>query len=148
MNETVQSPFAMFGTDKDLEKTGIDIDYGPFIVTVARAGGANTAFNNYLKQAMKPYRRQVENDMMSDEVAKKVMAEAYAATVILNWRTRKSASEVVAGVQQADGTIKPFSKEVVAETLLALPDLFSDLQEQAQKITNFRKADLVGDAKN
>jgi len=66
------------------------------------------------------------------------MAEVYAETVLLGWT----------GVADENGTPLPFTKENCVKLLTDLPDLFRDIQEQAQRVANFRAADLEADAKN
>lgn len=131
--------YQTFKTNDEMEKQGIDLAYGPeCTIKIARAGGSNQRFGKLLGDKLKPYRRQIDNGTMDDAVATRIMAEVYAETVILGWT----------GVTDEAGNHLPFNKENCVKLFIDLPDLFRDVQEQAQRVANFRAADLEADAKN
>ena len=133
------SIYRMFKTDEQHEKNGIVLDYGQGgQIRIARAGGGNARYGKLLGDRMKPYRRQIENGTLDNQVAEKIMAEVYADAVVLGWEN----------VTGADGQPLPFSREACVQLLLDLPELFRDIQEQATKVANFRAAELEEDAKN
>lgn len=129
-----------FKTDADLEAgAGVDLDYGEAgTITIHRAGGDNKKFSKVLAAKMKPYRRQLQNGTMDDEVAERLMAEVYAEAVIIGWE----------GVKDEKGKTLPYSKENVVKLLTDLPELFKDIQDQASTIANFRKEEIEAEAKN
>lgn len=128
------SLYNTFETDKSLERDGIVLDYGfnsknePIQIRIARAGGANAKFAKVLEQKMKPYKRAIANDTMDNKVAEKLLVEAYADSVILDWT----------GVEDREGTALDFNRENVVKVLTDLPDLFMDIQSQSQKSALFR----------
>lgn len=146
--------YQMFATDKAVEKEGILINYGDVRFRIARAGGGNQKFQSVFKELSKPYRRQIDQDQLSDEVSEKIMAEVYARTVILGWDSKD-------GVE-ADGTDKwkptipskdgseqlEFNVKNVMRVLIDLPELFTDIKVMAQKASNFRKEEVAEDAGN
>lgn len=132
------SPFSLFGTDHKMEKEGIIVDYGAFKFRIARAGGANSDYLRVLRAKYRPYRHRFQTDTISEEVTKKILAEVYAEAVILGW----------SGVCDEDGKEIEFTKENCVELLLALPDLFEDLQAQATDYKLFRQKELETEAKN
>lgn len=135
----MSSLYDVFETNKDIEKTGIILDYGSAgKIKIARAGGSNVNFAKVLEQKMRPYRRQFETGAMADSVANKLLIETFAETVILGWE----------GVVGRDGNPLPFSRENVIQVLNDLPDLFVDLREQAMKVANFRADVVEADAGN
>lgn len=138
------SLYKTFTTDKDLEKEGILLQYGfnskklPITIRVARAGGANTAYTKSLERRTKPFRRQIQTETMDDKQAKELMMDVYLDSVILGWEN----------MEDAKLNDLPFSRENALKLFTDLPDLFTDVQEQAQKSALYRKEILDADSKN
>lgn len=126
MNKT--SPYAMFASDKALEAKGIWLDFGAFKIRVARAGGSNQKFRIALEQKLRPYQLQMKTGTMDNEQALRLLAEAYAETVVLGWE----------GVTDSEGKAMAFTQENVVKLFTDLPELFNEVQEQAGKLANFR----------
>jgi hypothetical protein len=132
------SPYTLFATDNRLEQDGILLDYGSFRLRIARAGGANRRFAQVLEAKLKPHRRQIQTETLADEVAHRLIVEAYAEAVLLGWE----------GVVDAGGQPMPFTRDNAVRLLTDLPDLFRDLQEQATKAALFRRQAEEADEKN
>jgi hypothetical protein len=136
--------FALFGTDQNLEKTGVNIDYSidangdPIRFVIARAGGANMRFASVLEAKTKPYKRQIQNGMIDPEIAEKIMREVYAETVVLGWEN----------VSDSDGVVIPFSKENCIKLFEMLPDLYRDIKDLSGQIATFRTEEREADLKN
>jgi len=136
----MKSFYDAFGTDENLEKgEGVDLDYGDCgIITIHRAGGSNKKFGSVFAAKLRPYERQMQMGTLEDGIAERLLAEAYAEAVIVGWR----------GVKNDQGKALAFEKKNVVKLLLDLPELFRDIQEQAQKAANFRRAGIEDAAKN
>lgn len=141
------SMYGQFQTDTSLESQGIVIDYGTFRITIARAGGANKRFAKTLETKTKPFKRAIQTETMDNERGLEILRETYAEAVVLNWETKKD-NVFVQGIEAQDGGILPFNKENVVFTFQSLPDLFTDIQQQAEKSALFRKFLQEQDAKN
>lgn len=147
-------PYKMFGTDADLEKNGIKLDYGTFFIIIGRAGGANKKFSNLLAAKMKPHRRAIQTDTLDDKVAEKLVLEAYSEGVIFGWGyyefgENDAIKTVHTGLfPSEDGGTLEFNRENVIKVMTALPDLFRDVKEQAEKVSLFRKEVVEADAGN
>lgn len=147
------NPFAMFETDPNLERNGIDIDYGAFYITVARAGGANDRFRDVLRAKLAPYRRALETETMDDDLADKLAREAFAETVVTGWgridKDDDNKEVRTPGVMPwKDGEDRPFNADAVKELFELLPDFAKDVMGQAQRTALFRKALAEIDGKN
>lgn len=146
--------YDQFKTDGNLETSGIVIDYGDFRVTIARAGGANKRFEKTLEQKTKAYKRAIATETLSNDKSKAILREVYAEAVVLKWEVRKPAKKDGEqdtwdlGIEGPSGDVLPYSTDNVIATFKALPDLFSDLMEQAQKVSLFRAAVLEAEAGN
>lgn len=138
------SLYTQFETDREIEKTGIVLDYGfnskkqPIQIRIARAGGANERYSKLLELRTKPYRRQIQNETLENAVAEKITKEVYAQTVVLGWT----------GVEDRDGNEMPFTQENCVKIFTDLPDLWSDVQSQSTRASLFRAEILEADAKN
>ena len=130
------SMYKNFKTDPDLERKGIVIDYGDFRVTTARAGGANKKFAKLLAARTKPHARAIQTDTMDPELALELLRRVYAEAIVLNWETKVN-GEFKVGIEPEDGSEKllPFNSDNVELTLTNLPDIFTDLQDQASKMS-------------
>jgi hypothetical protein len=129
-----------FSTDRELETgQGIDLDYGDCgRITIHRAGGANKKFASVFAAKLRPYERQMQMGTLDDGTAERLLAETYAEAVVVGWK----------GVKDAKGKSLEFDKKACVALLLDLPELFKDIQEQAGRAANFRRAGIEAAAKN
>lgn len=141
------SMYDQFKTDDNLEAKGVDLDYGDFIVTIARAGGGNRRFAKAMEAKAKPFRRLISTDTITAEQSSKILHEVYASAVVLNWRTKVD-GELKVGIEGPEGDLLPFNADNVVATFKNLPDLFADIQTQANRIALFRKAEVEADSGN
>ncbi len=132
------SMYGLFKTEPFLETEGVIIDYGAFRITIARAGGMNKRFSKALETKTKPFRRALETGTLDNERGLDLLREVYAESVILNWETQQNGKFVI-GIESPDGDLLPYTKENVVLTFRNLPDLFADIQDQANKIAVFRQ---------
>jgi hypothetical protein len=139
--------YNQFATDKALEKTGVWLDYGDFRVLVARAGGSNTKYEKTLERESRPHRRGIATGTISLKILRAVLISVYAKAVVLDWNVKVD-GEWRQGIHQPDGSIGDFSEQAVIEAFTALPDLFADVQSQAEQVSIFKPESLEEDAKN
>lgn len=138
------SLYKKFETDRSLEKTGITLDYGPnskgntVEIRIARAGGANDQYLKRLEAKAKPHRRAIQHETVEREQLNQIVREVYAETVVLGWTN----------VEDRDGNEMAFTRENVLKLFTDLPDLYTDIQEQAQSAALFRISVREADAKN
>lgn len=144
------SMYGAFKTDDSLETKGVVIDYGQFRVTIARAGGANKRFATLLAAKTQPYRRAIQTETLPDEVADRIQAELYAEAIVLNWEVKQEDGSYRKGIASPanEAELLKFSTKTVADTLLALPELFIDIKQQAARVALFREAVDEGDSGN
>lgn len=138
------SLYKQFKTDKNVEKEGIVLNYGKnskgedIEIRIARAGGANVQYAKLLEAKTKPYRRQIQNETLDNEVAEKITKEVYAKAVVMGW----------IGVEDENSKPLEFSSENCIKLFDDLPDLWMDIQQQSTKAALFRADILEQDAKN
>lgn len=132
------SLWEQFEMDPVVEVEGIIVDYGTEKFRIARAGGANKKFLKAIQQTNRKYRKQLEHDLMEDELAEQIMREVYAKTIVLGWE----------GVTDRDGEPMEFSLENCIKLFVALPELYNDLREMATKADLFRLHIQEGESGN
>lgn len=128
------NPYDMFEAKKD----HAILDYGDFQITIKRAGSSNAEYTKLLAALLKPHRYKIQNGVADPKVIREVMAEVYAKTVIVGWEN----------VTDRAGKKIAFNVENCKKLLIDLEALFDDIQEQAEKLSNFRKEQNEEDAKN
>lgn len=138
------SLYTQFQTDPTLEKEGILLEYGetaqgkPICIRIARAGGANKAFEKRMEIATKPIRRQLQNETAENAQLLKLLRKVYAETVVLGWEN----------VEDRNGKPIEFTVENCIQLFVDLPDLFVDIQEQSRRAALFKLQVQEDDAKN
>lgn len=136
--------YSQFETNANVEKEGIILQYGKtdagksIEIRIARSGGANTRYAKLLEAATKPYRRQLQNETMDNDVAEAITQKVYAQAIVLGWEN----------VEDRDGKPIPFSVDNCIKLFKDLPELWSDIQVQAGRASLFRQEILDNDAKN
>ena len=138
------SLYKQFATDKNVERDGVVLSYGKnsknkdINIRIARAGGANIRYTKLLEAAIKPYRRQLQNETMDNGVAEDITMRVYAQSVVGGWE----------GVEDENGNDMEFTVENCMKLFKDLPDLWADIQSQATRAALFRQDILEADAKN
>ena len=118
------SLYKQFATDKNVERDGVVLSYGKnsknkdINIRIARAGGANIRYTKLLEAAIKPYRRQLQNETMDNGVAEDITMRVYAQSVVLGWE----------GVEDENGNDMDFTVENCMKLFKDLPDLWADIQ--------------------
>lgn len=143
--------YELFDRDTEIERQGIEVDYGNARFLIARAGGTNVKFRKVFEAKSKPYRRQIQANMLADEVATRILAETYAEAVILrvDAKPREGDEDYYDDVTEdgwVPGHIPTRSGELVEDNeknrvklLIELEELFLDLQNMASTAANFRR---------
>lgn len=147
------SMFDQFETDSVLESDGIWIDYGDFRVQIGRAGGANKKYLSYAEAKTKPFRRAIQAGTMPEDRSRALLYDIYARTVIFNWQVadgedKDGNTKWKNGIHKKGGGILEVTPENIMLTFKVLPAIFVDLQQAAEGISLFRKAEMEADAKN
>lgn len=137
------SMYENFRTDTDSEKNGIVIDYGDFRVTIARAGGANKKYQRTLELLTRPYQRAINTGSLDEDIAREILYKTYARTIIRDWEVPDGTDENGTlkwkqGIEGPNGDLLPVNEDNVVLTFKQLPDLFNDLQSQAQSAALFK----------
>lgn len=133
------SLYRQFKTDESVEQGGVEIDYGEGVkIRVARAGGANKRYVKSLEVMHRKYRKQIQLEILSNDLANQLLIKAYAESVVIGWE----------GVTDEAGEPMPFTVENCVKLFTDLPDLFDDVKSVAGAAAAFREELDRGDAGN
>ena len=138
------SLYRQYAMDTNVEKDGVLLNLGTtddgkmITMRIARAGGANQKFNKTVEAVLKPYRRQIQTDTIDRKLLEKLIHEVFAKAVVLGWEN----------VQDADGNDLDFTYENVMKIFSDLPEVFTEVQEAANKSSLFRAMVREADAGN
>ena len=141
--KALKGPEALFKTSSKLEQEGIWLDYGDFRIKITRAGATNKRFKKFLDDKMKPHRRAMANDTLSDDLAEKLTREVWAEAIVLGWD-----SPLGENVMPYKGAAFQFSVDNCKTLFQDLPDLYIDVREQSLKLGLFLDGDAELDAGN
>lgn len=138
------SIFTQFGTTKDIEVSGIWVEFNPnddgsipgFLI--ARAGGSNTLYERTLSRKTKPFQVAIRNGTLGLDQAKKINIDVFIEAVLRDWRN----------VYNRYGSPIPFSAHNARELFNELPDLYSALLDMATNVSTFQHEDKEDTVKN
>jgi hypothetical protein len=134
----MSNPYELFSTDAKKETSGVQVDYGSFQVTIARAGANNAKYRKVLEAKTRPIRRSLAAGKADPKQVIAIMREVFAESIVLGWT----------GVTDKAGKKLPFTKDNCIKLFKDLPEFFADIQEQASSIDLFREDDIEADAGN
>lgn len=135
MSQSRNPLFSTFKTDQRLEREGVWIEYGPnskgqpMRILIARAGGANEEYTKGLEVATRPYRKAIQARALAKATQDKLYLDVFVGTVVKGWEN----------MENQDCEPLDYTPENVTWLFGALPDLYEDLQEQANRIAIFRE---------
>src|SRR6188768_1192261 len=81
-----------FKTDRNAEVEGVVIEVGvndhnqePIWIRIARMSASNKRYTKELNRVTKPHQSAIQNDAMDNELARKMLQEVFADTILLEW---------------------------------------------------------------
>ncbi len=132
----------LYETDMNKEVEGFWYSVNKKVsVKLARAGGSNLAFTKAMEEKTREHRKRggaLEGDRMDIELATDIMKQAFAETIILDWK----------GFTNKKGKTVSYTAKVAYDTMVALPDLFNELRDAAGEAANYRSEDIQDDVGN
>lgn len=120
-----------FQTNKAAEEDGIwvDVDGNGTKVKVARIN--NARYKKYFQKITKPYKRQIRNGTLAEELAEKLLVDALANTILLDWKGFTKAGEDF-----------PYSVDNARVFLQESADFRDFVSDAANEMENFRAEEL------
>lgn len=141
-----------FKTDKTAEVEGVWMDVAvndhngkPVRIKLARMSQTNKRYTKALNTATRPHQSAIQNDALDNDLAKKMLQEVFAETVLLDWENLPKSD--LTG-DDADTELLPFSKDNAMALFTEMPDLYDDWESRANKASAFRETEQEKGAKN
>lgn len=144
-----------FHTDAVAEVEGVTVpvainEYNGKEITIrlSRMGSRNKRYTKELNRVTKPHESAIQNGAMDNDLARGMLQEVFADTILLGWDNLPTsdltghdtdwAAEQEGRV--ADSDPLPFTRENALALFAAMPDLYDDWEQRAQKAAAFREA--------
>jgi hypothetical protein len=147
-----KSIYEMFATDKNLEKTGVWLAFGPDgkygRFHIARAGGANTRYAKALEAKTRPIRKSIETGTLDNDEGEAMMLDLYVETVILGWENVRARPTAEQQLNNEPGDLIPYSRAAAKKLMQEVPDLMVEIRGYATNFTNFRGKQIEEDSGN
>lgn len=140
-----KNPYAIFATDSRAEVTGVWINYGEFRVLIARAGGANEAYNLALDRKARAMRR---TGITSAKRLEAISLELLAEHCVKDWQVKNLSGNFMPGITMPDGENDVFNIANVKIVFEAYPDLARSLLAEASSIELFQEEQLEEESGN
>jgi hypothetical protein len=153
MEEGKRNPYAKYHVDPVIKKAGIIFEDEDNRITVTYAGNENERYTRLLKLKLKPHESRIRSDSFPDKEFQKILAEVYAATVVLNWQVNvgKDEDENIIwqdGIFDAEGTILQMNEFSIVQAFSLGERLFEDVIKVASNFNLFRQRQLEDEGKN
>lgn len=141
-----------FKTDRDAEVQGVWIEVGindhnqePIKIHLSRMSAANKRYTKELNRVTKPHQSAIQNDALDNDLAKKMLQEVFADTVLLGWENLPKSE--LTGVE-TDTELLEFNRDNALALFRELPDMYDDWEARANKAAAFREVEQKESAKN
>lgn len=138
------SLFKQYKTDSAKEATGARIvkghndDGSEIVFLIARTGKGNTAYKLASERAFKGKRDAIKKGTLSNDEAETILLDLFCGHILKGWEN----------VTDEQGAGIPFSAENAKKLMLELPDLYEELTQESNDISNFLDSNREADAKN
>lgn len=141
-----------FKTDKTAEVEGIWIDVAvndhngnPIRIKLSRMSSSNKRYTKQLNAVTKPHQAAIQNDAMDNDLARKMLQEVFADTILLGWENLPK-SELTG--DDKDTEELEFNRDNAIALFTEMPDLYDDWEARANKAAAFREIEREEVAKN
>ena len=143
---SLQSLYSKFITDKGSEVQGADLDLGPCVITCARMGGSNEAYEKDFMETFEPYNQVMDLGEMPEEKARELNYGVFARTIVKRWRYRnpENPAELLEGI----GPDTPLTVENVIEMFKLSHDMYVRVRGFAMTMDNFLLSKRAAASKN
>lgn len=141
-----------FKTDQSAEVEGVWVDVGindhngkTQRIKIRRMSASNKHYTKELNRVTKPHQSAIQNDAMDNNLARKMLQEVFADTIIIDWEEIPQSE--LTGVETDTDPLE-FNRDNVLALFKELPDCYDDWETRANKAAAFREAERVVAAKN
>lgn len=141
-----------FKTDKIAESEGVWLEVAvndhngkPIRIKISRMSTSNKRYTKELNKVTKPHQSAIQNDAFDNDLARKMLQEVFADTVLLDWDNLPK-SELTG--DDNDKEPLEFNRDNALALFNEMPDLYDDWEGRANKSAAFREAEVETATKN
>jgi hypothetical protein len=159
MEETTakrRNPYDKYHIDEAIKKAGIWFEDEDIRVRVTYAGKENSRYDKMHKMKLKPFDTQIKAENFSDDRYYPILAEVYAATVVLEFQVKlfkddndnDTEGTWVPGCYNKDGEIVDANEANITQAFVLGNRMFQDVIKVATNFNLYRQGQKEEDAKN
>lgn len=139
--------YAQFTTDSDLERRGVAVNYGRFVVDVARSGGSNQDFHRQHELIFKDVLTALQLGELPEEDARERIYTVFARSVVRRWRFYESTTSedgtptrvLVDGLGRGkDGKVVPLTEQNLKALFTKSHDLYVRIRKDSESLELFQ----------
>jgi hypothetical protein len=142
------SLFKQFATNRQAEVEGIEVTFGGAnedgsmpTFRIARMHRNNKRYQKMVEQETKPHIFAIRNDTLDPAIDEAITMRVFIATILLGWKDL-----IVPEVFDTHERVE-YTPENAEKLFKALPELYTSLRENAQKMSLFRESEIAADSK-
>ena len=138
------SIYKQFKTSKLAEIEGIEIKFpknedGSIpIFLISRMSRTNQRYLKTMEAKTRPYRDEIDNKTISEELVDKLNLEIFCSAILLGWKN----------IKDENGNEISFTFDNSVKLMTELSDLYELLKEKSEKMENFLESKLQSEVKN
>lgn len=122
-----------YKTDQSLEESGVWKPFGDYQVKIARAGVGNPRY----EQALERHAKSARHRKMSVAEMQAISLDMLVTHCVKGWKTKVD-GEWEDGIELADGSIVPATREVLLQVFEQIPNLREAIQRIADDYEEFK----------
>jgi hypothetical protein len=131
-NTTVDDLYSSFDMDEDSEVRGIPVNYGKFVVTIARVGGSNDLYRKVFERESKPVQAALEMGGLSEAESRQLLFRVFARSVVKNWQFRENGALLTGFGRDAKGEVVEFNEQNLIAIWTKRYELFLQIKRDAE----------------
>lgn len=147
-NSSIDDLYSAFDMDEDAETRGVPVNYGKFVVTIARTGGSNDLYRTTFERESKPVATALELGQLPEAEARQLLYRVYVRSVVKNWQFRENGQLLTGLGRLANGEVLEFNEQNVIALWTKRHELFLQIKKDADTRELYQTRERETIAKN
>jgi len=147
-NNSIDDIYEAFDMDEDAETRGVPVNYGKFVVTIARVGGSNDLYRTTFERESKPVATALELGQLPEHEARQLLYRVYARSIVKNWQFRENGALLVGFGRDKSGEVVEFNEKNLIALWTKRHELFLQIKKDADTRELYQSRNREAAAKN
>lgn len=147
-NSSIDDLYSAFDMDEDAEQRGVPVNYGKFVVTIARTGGSNDLYRTTFERESKPVATALELNQLPEAEARQLLYRVYARAVVKNWQFRENGQLLNGFGRNKSGEVVEFNEQNLIALWTKKHELFLQIKKDADTRELYQTRETEAVAKN